>query len=521
MESPKTPQILWPPEESTRQAIIKSLTVNLAPPSIWSTGCGLLVINEAKKIEFGAYSKADQHLGKEADGDGSSAMQLYCRLLIEAIKGGPERSYRYRELRDSEKDECFPKTFVVQLTLPPTKDQSAETIEVGYFFTVAGVKVRNIYLSNNAVSETHIGEFDALLAAQDPLEDLYLLKEEVGEKVLNLLKKAGTEFEHTKLRISGTSFCREAAAVVAKAILSFIKDELTHLELSDFVSGRPDDEALEVMDIFSSALEGCKLQSLKLSNIAVLGLRAFGKLLKSQIQLEELYLLNVGLSRGRAEYISEIVSTCPQLEDFRCLNSRVYSLGNGSLAKALGKCNQLKKLDLRYNPLLPDARLDLSRALSALSGLCEIYLSHTDLFNVGCIEVAKALKKSAPSLQVLDMAGNGISDEAAPALASCIASKRSLTKLNLGENSLKDEGAIIIAKELQRRTHNELCEVDVHKNMIGSYGATAIAKAVLMKPLKVLNITHNHISPNDWRSKVEILFWNRPHVLVPLENESG
>ncbi|KAL8548331.1 hypothetical protein ACS0TY_007599 [Phlomoides rotata] len=587
IESPTPSKKLWPIKESARALVVKSLTMNLATPNIRSRKYGFTFLEkneahmEARKIEDAAYSAAYQYFLKEADVDGCPVLQLYAkeciRRMIEALKlsaiaqtdreigetsfrtklvniGDPEkklnlfneRRYRYRELRF--KTRFGPKAAVVaKLTFPSTRDESSLEVVTIFSSAAEGDKLRYLNVSNNALYETEIGAFEDFLTSHYTLEEQQdLLEEEVEEKVLNLLKKAGTGYRYAKLRIRSTSFCQEAASVVAKPILSFIKDQLNAVELSDFVFGRDDDEVLEVMHIFSSALGGCKLRCLNLSNIAVLGIRDFGTLLKSQNNLEELYLLNVGICAEAVgklipltdklrvlqfdgdpilvqggKCISEIVSKCPLLEDFRCSDSHANSLGDGALVKALGKCKYLKKLDLRYNPLLSDSALGLSKALTAFSGLTEIYLSHTFWNNEGCIEIVNALMESAPYLQVLDMAGNRISAEAAPALVSCIASKKCLAKLNLGENSLMDEGAIIIAKELGKpETHDELCEVDLHKNMIGRDGGSAIAMAVFKKPrLKVLNITHNHICPNDWRSKVESLFWNRPHVLVPLDNE--
>lgn len=87
----------------------------------------------------------------------------------------------------------------------------------------------------------------------------------------------------------------------------------------------------------------------------------------------------------------------------------------------------------------------------------------------GCIALANALKESAPSLEVLEMSGNEITAKAALALSSLITSARSLTKLNLSENELKDEGAIQIAKALEQGCV-QLNEVDLSTNLIRRAG---------------------------------------------------
>ena len=65
--------------------------------------------------------------------------------------------------------------------------------------------------------------------------------------------------------------------------------------------------------------------------------------------------------------------------------------------------------------------------------------------------IVNALKKSTPSLEVLEMTGNDITVEASSTLVACIAAKQCLAKLNLAESELKDEGAILISSALKKR----------------------------------------------------------------------
>ncbi|KAM2007899.1 hypothetical protein FF1_002836 [Malus domestica] len=63
----------------------------------------------------------------------------------------------------------------------------------------------------------------------------------------------------------------------------------------DFTAGRSEEEALKVMHEFSSALDGYVLRYLDFSDNALdeNGVNAFGSLLSSQNNLEELYLMNI------------------------------------------------------------------------------------------------------------------------------------------------------------------------------------------------------------------------------------
>lgn len=491
----RMPIKLWPPSRSTRQTLVERMTKNLTTPSIFSRKYGLLsteeALEDAKHIEDVAFATASQHFDKEPDGDGSSAVQIYAKesskLMLEVLKRGPKT----RE--DGE-------------VISEKTATAGETI-----FDISGGR-------------------RAFIEAEEAAE---------------LLKPLGEPNSYTRICFSNRSFGLDAARVAEPFLLS-IKDQLRGVDLSDFIAGRPEEEALEVMNIFSSALEGCVLRYLDLSNNAMgeKGVRAFASLLRSQKNLEELYLMNDGISEEAARAIhelipstkklrvlqfhnnmtgdegalaiSEIVKHSPSLEDFRCSSTRVGSEGGVALAQALGICTHIKKLDLRDNMFGVEAGLALSKAISVFPDLTEVYLSYLNLEDEGAEALANALKDSAPSLEVLDMAGNDITVKAAASLAACIGAKQFLTKLGLAENELKDEGAIVIGKALEVG-HGQLNEVDLSTNSIRRAGARVLAQAVVHKPgFRLLNIDSNFIS-DEGIDEVKDIFKNCPEMLGPLD----
>ncbi|KAI4342763.1 hypothetical protein MLD38_027347 [Melastoma candidum] len=488
---------LWPPSQNTRHMLVERMTKNLTQESIFTRKYGTLSQDEAgehaKLIEEEAFLSASQHYEKDPDGDGGSAVQLYAKecskLILEVLKKGPQT-------RDS-------------------KQQIFDGVEVAraLFFDIS--KGQRAFI-----------------------------EAEEAEEIFKPLKDPGNGF--AKICFSNRSFGLGAARVV-EPILVAMKGQLKEVDLSDFIAGRPEDEALEVMSIVSAALEGCALRYLNLSHNALgeKGVRAFGALLKSQSQLEELYLMNDGISEEAARAVSEllpsteklkilhfhnnmtgdegalaiadVVKCSASLEDFRCSSTRIGSDGGVALSEALGGCPNLRKLDLRDNMFGVEAGVALSKALSKHANLTELYLSYLNLEDKGAIAIANVLQESTPSLQVLDMAGNDISVEAAPHLSSCVANKQHLTKLNLAENELKDEGAILIAKVLEEG-HSHLEEVDLSSNLLRRAGARTLAQAVLKKPdFKLLNINGNFIS-EDGIDDVKEIFKKCPEVLASLED---
>nr|CCG20288.1 Ran GTPase activating protein 2 [Solanum berthaultii] len=487
---------LWPPSENTRKMLVERMTNNLSSPTIFTRKYRSLSKEEATKnaeeIEDAAFTIANQHYEKEPDGDGSSAVQLYARecskLILEILKKIPKSEDK--EISISE--------------VVPTVQET--------FFDISKGK-------------------RAFIEAEE------------AQELLKPLKEPGNSY--SKICFSNRSFSIDAARI-AGPILATLKDQLKEVDLSDFVAGRNEAAALDVMNIFSEALEGSNLKFLNLSDNALgeKGVRAFGKLLQSQTNLEELFLMNDGISQEAANAVSElvpsteklkvlhfhnnmtgdegavaiaeIVKRSPLLEDFRCSSTRVGSEGGSVLCEALGMCSHLKKLDLRDNMFGPEVGLVLCKALIKHENLTEIYLSYLNLEDEGAIAIANALKDSAPSLAVLEMAGNDITAEAASAIASCIAAKQLLAKLSLGENELKDEGAIQIAKALEGHSH--LIEVDMNSNALRRAGARVLAQTVLHKDeFKLLNVNGNFIS-EEGVDELKEIFKKSPEMLASLED---
>ncbi|KAI3749379.1 hypothetical protein L2E82_19989 [Cichorium intybus] len=490
---------LWPPSHGTRLVLVQRIVKNLTTPSILSRKYGILskeeAEEEAKQIESTAFATANQHFEKEPDGDGGSAVQTYAKesskLMVEAVKRGPKPK------TDEEPE--------------PISDSITPHHEI--FFDISGGKRA-------------------------------FIESDEARELLKPLSEPGNKY--TKICFSNRSFGLDAARI-AGPILSSLKEQLTEVDLSDFIAGRPEAEALEVMSMFSESLEGSNLRYLNLSNNALgeKGVRAFEKLLASQSNLEELYLMNDGISEEAAKAVCELIPSTnklkilhfhnnmtgdegaiaisglvresPILEDFRCSSTRVDSEGGVELAEALGTCPNLKKIDLRDNMFGIEAGIALSKSIPVFANLTEVYFSYLNLEDEGALALVNALKDSDSPLEVLEMAGNDITSESASALAALITAKKtSLVKLVLSENELKDEGAIVIGNCLKEE-FGGLTEVDLSTNGIRTVGARVLSQAVVGKPgFKLLNINGNFLS-DEGVDNVKEIFKNCPSVLGPLD----
>lgn len=261
---------------------------------------------------------------------------------------------------------------------------------------------------------------------------------------------------------------------MAKAAILKCSATLRDLDLSDSIAGRPEDEALQVLQCMCSAVTGLELTSMDLSDNALgeKGVRACKEALVSQKGIEALAFKNVGCSPEACEAIAELVqckaslkklhlynnmsdnrgaqaiarllTECPKLEDFMMVSSRVKEEGGQALVKALeGK--SMRSLNLSDNFLGPETGTMLAAPLASMAHLSTLNLSETSLEDEGVMAIAQALEGAAPNLEVLELAANEITGEGCQDLCEALAKKDNLRVLNLKENELGDKGAVCVA----------------------------------------------------------------------------
>ncbi|KAJ1629103.1 hypothetical protein T492DRAFT_129477 [Pavlovales sp. CCMP2436] len=95
---------------------------------------------------------------------------------------------------------------------------------------------------------------------------------------------------------------------------------------------------------------------------------------------------------------------------------------------------------------------------------------------------------------ILRLAGAGLTDEHAPAIAALLRRAPSLSALNLTRNSLTDASCELIAKALPYA--RELESLDLSDNRIGPSGLEALAPGLAMCP----RLSHLALDGNNWRA---------------------
>jgi Ran GTPase-activating protein (RanGAP) involved in mRNA processing and transport len=138
--------------------------------------------------------------------------------------------------------------------------------------------------------------------------------------------------------------------------------------------------------------------------------------------------------------------------------------GCGMVLDACSNMQKLEHLDLSSNSIGGDGRRSLFTSLP-----------------------------SCPSLKVLVMEGNSLSDHDMQALADAVA-RCGITTLRLARNSIADAGAASLAAALKKS--RSLTAVDLSTNGIGDCGVEVLGEALAALPhLTSLNLSHNPFTP--------------------------
>lgn len=500
---------LWPPSQGTREAVRQKMALKLSSACFESQSFARIELGDAqehaKAIEEAAFGAA-QEADRGGDKAGSAVVMVYAKhaskLMLETLRS---------QGRENGEPTALSPTAIMDNGVVSGKGE-----EQANDHTV---------LANGKGDKEIQTSFDISGGTRAFLTKDYA--EELLQPLLN-------ENNFTHICLSNWSFGDGSADVAARA-LSALKDRLVGVNLADIVAGRPEAEALNAMTTISSGLEGSKLKSLNLSDNALgeKGVRAFSALLSSQDSLEALYFMNNGISEDAARAISEILPSskelrtlrfhnnmsgdqgavelaevvrgAPLLEHFQFSSSRVGSDGGIALMEALRGGKSLRSIDIRDNMYGPEGGAALGLTLRSHAFLTEVYLSDLGLEDDGALSVVEALAEGSSQVVVLELGGNEITEKVAPALATCIRSMKSLTRLNLMENELKDKGAVIVSNAIKDGLDN-LRELDLSVNELGRVGAVAAAQAVTSKvDFKSLNLNGNQISEQGIEAVREIL----------------
>ena len=292
-----------------------------------------------------------------------------------------------------------------------------------------------------------------------------------------------------ELDIGINEFGTTGAIKIAKALQGI--STLTKL---CFCDNNVSDEAAS--DIASAIICNTHLQELDVSNnkFGTPGAIKFAKALHTYgiSTLTKLCICDNYITDGAAYDIASAITCNSHLQELDVGINEFGTPGTIKIAKALQGFSTLTKLCIRDNYITDGAAYDIASAITCNSHLQELDVGINKFGTPGTIKIAKALQ-GISTLIKLCFCDNSITDEAADDIAYAITCNGHLQEFDIGKNKICAQGAIKIAKKLQKIS--TLIKLSFCDNNITDEAAYDIASAVTCNShLQELDVGINEFS---------------------------
>lgn len=326
-------------------------------------------------------------------------------------------------------------------------------------------------------------------------KQLKLNKEEDAVDVVKAIEEAE---DLETLILSGNTCGVEACKAIGTALST--KQTFKRAMWRDIFTGRLIDEIPQCLENLGDGviLSNAKLTELDLSDNAFgpNGIKGAVNLLSSPacFSLKILTLNNNGLGIGGAKILSRALLNCHQaaadaghkfaLEEFTSGRNRLENEGakmmaevfevlgtltrvsmtqNGinhpgisALAKALAKNTNLQVLDLNDNTFTAKGAAAIAEAFPMLNQLKIVNFGDCLLRSDGAKEIAQAIQEHLPNLEEINLGYNEMNGEAALAIATALANKPTMKRLELNGNSIGETNVELIKQVLEAKGHEDI-----------------------------------------------------------------
>ncbi|KAA8494185.1 RAN GTPase-activating protein 1 [Porphyridium purpureum] len=354
------------------------------------------------------------------------------------------------------------------------------------------------------------------------------------EELLKELDRDGPTFH--RIDLSGKSIGEPASFVVASHLAKVAAHDSHQLErlcVADIIAGRPEDEALRVLQRIANSLPGVQLREIDVSDNALgaKGISAFAALFTDQDALEHVFFCNNGLAadagrlitrmllgddladsgtrqtklktihffnnlledRGAIE-LAPLLAGSPELCDLRFSSLRMRREGSLALAKALSAAKNMRKLEISDSTLGEAAAVELAKALAIMRELEELSLRDVSLGDIGVKYIVHGLR-GASKLRVLDVSCNELTKKGAKQLRQLLPMLPALEEFVAEENEFETSGCVVIAEGFVPEVHTSMRKINMKTNQMSDRGAMALAqRAAQLEKLEKLELDGNALS---------------------------
>ncbi|XP_078421476.1 NACHT, LRR and PYD domains-containing protein 3-like [Cetorhinus maximus] len=271
-----------------------------------------------------------------------------------------------------------------------------------------GCKIQKLDLGYNDLTGSCAEDLASALSTNRSLTDLNLDYNKLGDSGVNLLSEA----------------LRDPDCKIQK--LGLKDNNLTDSCAKDLASVISTNQSLTDLDLGANPLgdSGVKLLSVALRNLGC--------------KIQRLGLKDNNLTDSCAKDLASVISTNQSLTDLDLSFNRLGDSGVKLLSVALRTSGcKIQRLGLWGTDLTDSCAEDLAFVFNR--SLTDLNLGKNKLGDSAMKQLSVALRGSDCKIQKLNLRGNRLTDSCAEDLASALSPNRSLTDLNLAENSLTDQ----------------------------------------------------------------------------------
>ncbi|KAH9598559.1 Leucine-rich repeat [Trypanosoma melophagium] len=370
----------------------------------------------------------------------------------------------------------------------------------------AGVApVRVVDLVDNQLGPQQAQRIAAVLESS-PVREVLLRYNDIGKEGCDAL--ASVINVSTKLQLLDIRGNGLTAGCVRKLIKSIsMSTALTRLGLS---SNKIGEEGAHLL--FQGLEKNAYLTSLDISlneigpNGAVSIARLFS-LPASPLQTVQLYGNHLGAAGVNA--IANAMQRNRCIRELTLGNNHATDAATEALAEMLRENTTLEYLDLRLNTITAvGARTLAHDGLAHNTFLLSLCLSGNPIGSVGGDEIAKALiMHQSSALTRIDLSSCELGPTGGMRIASLIAATITLAEVNLSDNKLDDEAAVVLSRSIVNSISISI--VDLSANEIGEWGASNLIDATQLNSRMSSLVLHGNNINRVVQKKIDTLLGER------------
>ena len=306
-----------------------------------------------------------------------------------------------------------------------------------------------------------------------------------------------------KLDVSSNNLGSDGSKAIARVLTGCTK--MLELNISFNSIGSAGTEAI------AQALHHCPvLQELDIScnDLGVKGAKFIADAIQCCRSVLSLHANSNDLGDEGAIVLAEGLKCCWSLQELKICSNCIGSEGAEAIANALENCPFIRTLDIGFNnieieetpclPTIQDLNFCYNRVAKdyicfpmSFQKLTTLNIANIQLNSSGAQILARGMSGNL-HVREFCVRRNSIGDDGAKAIADVLSKCDSLQLLDVAQNGIREGGIIALASALRGK---QVCVLDFSGNYIGSQGALALAEILNPATIERFKIQHCALRP--------------------------